>query len=220
MKKKECLFSFGKINKYFIIPFLCPIFCFLANYFFRLYAQIPYENSIDENSIHNKVKKKLYFLSSTYSLSYFGGQIIIYYNLYKIKNRSLKEISFFIFIFFNCIYIYNEPIGQNNTLKIISILFIISLLLNCAIICNLLAYNKKLFETRLYYLLLLPMLSKIILKSKLFSHQILSLFISIIGIIPLFISKAFEIKESDIKFNILVFFILLFLHLFQLWLNF
>ena len=32
-KEKKCLFSFAKINKYFIIPFLCPIFCTICNYF-------------------------------------------------------------------------------------------------------------------------------------------------------------------------------------------
>jgi len=31
--EKECLFSFAKINKYFIIPFLCPVFCIICNYF-------------------------------------------------------------------------------------------------------------------------------------------------------------------------------------------
>ena len=33
---KECLFSFGRINKYFIIPFLCPIFFFIFIIFFNL----------------------------------------------------------------------------------------------------------------------------------------------------------------------------------------
>ena len=34
--EREFLFSFAKINKYFIIPFLCPIFCMIANYFILL----------------------------------------------------------------------------------------------------------------------------------------------------------------------------------------
>ena len=52
---------------------------------------------------------------------------------------------------------------------------------------------------------MLPIFSKFILKSELFSHQILSLCISIIGIILLSIPTAFEVKKSDIIFNILVF---------------
>ena len=31
-KPKKRIISFATINKYFIIPFLCPILCMLANY--------------------------------------------------------------------------------------------------------------------------------------------------------------------------------------------
>ena len=48
MKKNERIFSFGKINKYFIIPFLCPIFHFLSGYSLRLYSTIPNENEVNE----------------------------------------------------------------------------------------------------------------------------------------------------------------------------
>ena len=65
--------------------------------------------------------------------------------------------------------------------------------------------NKNHFEERLYYLLLLPFFSKIILKSELFSHQILFLCTSIIGIILLFIPKVFEFKKSQLIIDILVF---------------
>ena len=206
MKKKECLFSFGKINKYFIIPFLCPIFCFLANYFFRLYAQIPYENSIDENSIHNKVKKKLYFLCSIFSLSYLGGGLLYFITYIRTKTETTKKSRDSSSSSSSITYIYNDSTVQNNPLKIFSILFIISLLISFAIICNLLVFNLNLLERRLYYLLLLPIFSKIILKSELFSHQILSLCISIIGIALLFIPKALIIEKSDIIFNIIIFF--------------
>jgi len=86
MEKKECLFSCGKINKYFIIPFLCPIFCFLENYFFELYAEIPNKNSSDE-----KIKKKLYFLSSAYSLSYFGDGLLYFITYIRSKTEASKK---------------------------------------------------------------------------------------------------------------------------------
>ncbi len=81
-----------------------------------------------------------------------------------------------------------------------------SLLVIFALICSLFSYKKKVFEKRLYYLLLLPIFSKIILKSELFRHQILSLFLSVIGIIILFISKALQFDQIDIIFNILLIF--------------
>jgi len=198
MKKNECIFSFGKINKYYLFPFLCPIFCFLANFFFDLYVEIPNKNLTDK-----KIKKKLYFLSSIYPLSYFGGGLLYFITYIRTKTETSKKSR----VSSSSIeYIYNEPIRQNNTLKILSILFIISLLYNISIICNLLSYKKTVLERRLYYFLLLPIFSKIILKSELYSHQILSLCISIIGMILLFIPKYYGFEKSYIIFNILVFF--------------
>ena len=58
MVKNESLFSFGKINKYFIIPFLCPIFCFLLNHFFKLYF---ISINIEENiNFYISIKRYLY----------------------------------------------------------------------------------------------------------------------------------------------------------------
>jgi len=198
MKKNECIFSFGKINKYFLFPFLCPIFCYLANLFFDLYVETLNNNPTDE-----KIKKKLYFLSSIYPLSYFGGGLLYFITYIRTKTETSKKSR----VSSSSIeYIYNEPIRQNNTLKIFSILFIISLLYNCSIICNLLSYKKTVLERRLYYFLLLPIFSKIILKSEIFNHQILSLCISIIGMILLFIPKYYGFEKKYIIFNILVFF--------------
>ena len=33
-KHKKSLISFAKLNKYFLIPFLAPVFCMLANFFY------------------------------------------------------------------------------------------------------------------------------------------------------------------------------------------
>ena len=49
MEKNECLFSFGKINKYFLIPFLCPIFFFLLGIFILLYIY----KFIDKTTIYD-----------------------------------------------------------------------------------------------------------------------------------------------------------------------
>jgi len=34
--KKTPIIIFAKLNKYYLIPFLCPIFCMLTNYFYSL----------------------------------------------------------------------------------------------------------------------------------------------------------------------------------------
>ena len=46
INKNESLFSFTKLNKYFIIPFICPIICMIGNYFLDLMSeQINYNDN-------------------------------------------------------------------------------------------------------------------------------------------------------------------------------
>jgi hypothetical protein len=212
MEKKECLFSCGKINKYFIIPFICPIFCFHGNLFYDLYIKLLNENTNVGNSYDDIIKKKLYLISCSFSLNYFGGGLLYFISYIRTKtetsrissvnkNDRTRSVSSF-----SITYIYNDASGNSHTLKIYSILIIISLLMNCATICNILAFNKNVFERRLYYLILLPIFSKFILKSKLFSHQFFSLSISIFGIILLIIPSILKFTTNDIIFNIFVFF--------------
>ena len=73
-------------------------------------------------------------------------------------------------------------------------------------ICSLYFINNHVFDFRIYTLFSIVLFSKIILKDNIFKHQILSLFISFIGLILLIISVAFDIKKSDILANILTFF--------------
>ncbi len=88
MNKNKFLISFGKINKYFIVPFLCPIFCFLANYFIELYLESKANN---EKEIENKIKEKIYLLSSTVSLSYFGGGLLYFISYIRTKTTDKKK---------------------------------------------------------------------------------------------------------------------------------
>jgi len=184
MKKNESLFSFGKLNKYFIIPFLCPIFCFLANYFLKLY-----NNEISKSKEKYDIKNKLFLISFSLFLSYFVGGLLYCISYIRTQTEDL---------------IYNEKIIKINPLKIFFISCAMSLILYFALITEFLSINEKVLEKRLYFLLFLPIFSKIILKDELFRHQILSLFISIIGIILLFISLILIEKEISILINILI----------------
>ena len=185
MKKNECLFSFGKINKYFIIPFLCPIFCFLSNYFIKLYIFIFIDEKkiVDDKLYRDFFKRKSYLIITTAFLSYFVGGLLYFISYIKTKkyHRESKEI---------------------NSLKIFSILFVMSLLMCFNIICGLYFINKKTFEKRLYYLIFIPIFSKYVLKVELFRHQIFSIFIFIIGLLFLLISFILN-EKSEIIFNIL-----------------
>jgi hypothetical protein len=80
-----------------------------------------------------------------------------------------------------------------------------SLFLNINMFFHFISFNaNNVFEPRLFFLILIPIFSKIILKSELYRHQFLSLFISIIGIILLFIQIILN-GNIPIFINILIF---------------
>ena len=215
MKKNKCLFSFGKLNKYFIIPFLCPIFCFLANYLLKLYISvhnlvIKVENGENDNNI----MKKAYLISCSISFSYLGGGLLYFISYIRTNTEKSKKSSGNInnntvsasSISSNSSsieYIYNEPFIKINSFKIICILFAFSLFLFLDMSCGLIIINELDFEKRFYFLIFLPIFSRIILKNELLRHQILSLFISFIGLILLFIALIIKNKEIPIVINIL-----------------
>ena len=206
MKKNENLFSCGKINKYFIIPFLSPMFCFCTNLFLDLF--------IKENKNYTILINKKPFLFSLISpLAYLGGGLLYFISGIRIKTENTKKSSKNkkdkeannTSSSSNIEYIYNNPLKINN-LKKFSILFIMSLIVNIRMFLHLLSFNtKNLFEYRLCYFILLPFFSKLILKIELYRHQFLSLFISIIGIIILIIPTALKIEVNEIIINILIF---------------
>ena len=197
-KQKQKLFSFAKMNKYFIFPFLCPIYCMLGNLFIGLI--------IDDKGFKNKEFSITLFICFSYSvggLLYFISSIrtktaetkddaIIYRE--KEREKSISSIKF----------IYNDGLRKNR-FKIFGILFIMSSCLSLCTICSLLALDKNVFQERLYFLFFIPLFSKVILKDDIFKHQIVSLIIAVIGMIFLFIPIILVIGKEDIIINILLF---------------
>ena len=195
--KKEKLFSFAKLNKYFIFPFLSPIFCFLTNFFLGLIS--------DDKGINNKE-----FLSALIvSMTYIGGGILYFLSwirtrteesrdkaidLLEKRERNLSSIR----------YIYNDGLKKNK-LHIFLMLSAMSILLVLSTITAIYSKGKNVFERRLYFLFFIALFSKIILKLDIFSHQILSLLIAFIGLILLFIPVLLVIEKDDLIINICIF---------------
>jgi len=195
--EKECLFGFAKINKYFIFPFLCPIFCVIGNYF--IYKIVKQEG----------IKNKEFLLSNSICATYIGGGLLYFISYirtktYETRNEALesnkKERSPS-----SITYIYNGGL-KTNTLKIIGILIIMSIIIVLVELCALYYINNHVFEQRLYIVFSIAFFSKIILKDNIFKHQILSLFIAFIGFIILIIPVTFEITTNDILANIFLLF--------------
>ena len=149
-----------------------------------------------------------------YSFSYLGGGLLYFISYIRTNTEKSKKSSGNInnntvsasSISSNSSsieYIYNEPFIKINSFKIICILFAFSLFLFLDMSCNLIIINELDFEKRFYFLIFLPIFSRIILKNELFRHQILSLFISFIGLILLFIALIIKNKEMPIVINII-----------------
>ena len=194
--KKECLFEFAKLNKYFIIPFVCPIISMVCNYLIN--------EIIDDIGFENRE----FLLISYVEITYIGGGVVYFIswirtkteetrdkaNFYKQKERSASSIT----------YIYNEG-PKYNQYKIFGIIFFTSVIITLFTICDIYAINYNFFEERLYFLFFTCIFSKLILKDDIFRHQILSLIIASLGLILLFIPVILVITKDDIIINICIF---------------
>ena len=187
--KKAPLITFAKLNKYYTILFICPIFSMLGNYFF---SKIMQANVIKQNLFFNILHEELTYIFAGlfYFISYFRGKS----NKPKNIDKNSSEET-------NIKYIYNRPLVNICSKKVIIFL----LILCCILISEKLTYiyteKHKLFYLRFYYLLFIPLFSKLILKENLYRHQYLSLLISIIGMIIINIPICLKITKDDLLAN-------------------
>ena len=191
VNKKECLFSFDRINKYYLFPFLAPIFCMLANFFLYLVR----------NKINDKEGNYEFILSIFINFSYIFGGSIYFISFIRTKTEETKEHAIIHKNRNSLNLIYNE--GPKKDKKIIfGILLLMSILLSIYIICNSFSFGRTVLEKRIFYLFFISIFSRCILKSKIYKHQILSLSLSFIGLIILFLPFLSKIKNDDIPINI------------------
>ena len=187
--KKAPLITFAKLNKYYTILFICPIFSMLVNYFL---SKIVKANVIKQSSFFSILLEELTYIFAGlfYFISYFKGK----------SNRPKKFDKNF------CAetsikYIYNSPLVNNCSKKVIIFCVILScLLISDKLIC-IYTDKYKLFYSRFYYLLFIPLFSKLILKENLYKHQYLSLLISIIGMAIIDIPICLKITKDDLLAN-------------------
>ena len=192
---KTSLITFAKLNKYFLIPFLCPVFCMLTNFFLNLIME-------------NKETKKIdFFMIIFIEFSYISAGLIHFISYFKNnfnkanKNKDLTQVSST-----GIEYIYNDVNPDNFKSNKIKILILLLSLILCFIdLLEIFIIDKNVFEKRFYFLFFIPIFSKIILKENIYKHQYFSLIIAISGIIFLFIPVCLKLESDDIVPNILNF---------------
>lgn len=193
--EKEYLFSFAKINKYFIIPFLCPVFCIICNYF------------IERINSDKGLKNKQCLLSTLECSTLLGGGFLYFISSLREKTEKTRYKAKQYVESNNSIkLIYNDGLkSKKRYFKIFSILFLMSSFISFFDICEVYSFDKVTFEERLYLILFISIFSNIILKIEIYNHQILSLSIALIGFLLLYIPIILEITEEDMFINILFF---------------
>ena len=161
-EKKKAFFSFTKMNKYYILPFITPLFCFTCNV---LSGSMRAENK----------ELNLFFFLILYSISDIIAGLIYFTHLSENKNGNL-----------------NSKITKNekkNKCKIFCIMIFMALLI-CSK-CFFVNQNVALvlFLPFSLNLILSIIFSIFLLKINLYNHQILSIIISFIGFILILFSN-------------------------------
>jgi len=191
-EKSNKLIIFAKFNRYYIILFISPIFCMLANYFIYKLKDNDL-NVFKHQYIFNMLNAEIFygFAGLFYFVSYFRKNS----NRGKESDENLSKIT-------NIQYIYNETTTIDLKKYILFLILLSALLISERYILTYIYDNKRL-DPRIFYIILIPLFSKLILKENLYKHQYLSLAICVIGWIILSIPICLKIKKDDILPNIL-----------------
>ena len=186
---KKPIIIFTKINRYFIIPLLCPVFSMLINFFF---------GKVMETNI---IKNVEFIFQIFFQSSYVFGGLLHFVSYFKPKvngtNQPISNKSM--------TYIYNAHSNKFKFYKKIFFICLFGILIGFNGFILLSTNGKNIFQPRLYILFFIPLFSKFILKENIYKHQYLSLIISIIGLVLLFSPVCLLIGEDDIIPNILNF---------------
>ena len=192
---KRPIITFAKLNKYFFIVILCPIFCMLTNFFGLLIDEIEI---IKRDELLESILSDFSYIFA--GMFYFISYFRVNYNKNNDSSSNIENNNSGI------VYIYNESIIYNyNPYKIIILIILLSLINGIQDILIIFINDNNFFEERLYYFFFIPLFSKLILKQNIFKHQYFSLLLAIIGNVFLFIPVCLVFKKEDIIPNILNF---------------
>ena len=87
-KKSKTLFSFQKLNKYFILPFLVPIICFSTKFFSETMKTDNNKRDIKEVTADN-THTFVFLYQLIQSICLFLGGLLYFFSIHKTK--SLKD---------------------------------------------------------------------------------------------------------------------------------
>ena len=179
--KKSYLISFTKINKYFIFPFLSPIFIFIRDYLIG-------KANLKDNGVKATFQ---YEVMDGFMHSVCG----LFYLIYFFRTRTIESSP------------ESKSTLKNKNLKIFLLILVIGISYTIYISnSKILSKKYTVFEIRIYHLVFNTIFCRLILKYEVFSHQILSIILTLMGWILISIPIFEKISSLDIVPNIIFFF--------------
>ena len=181
--KKRKFFSCAKINKYFIFPFLSPIFIFIR--------EVLLEHAKGKTSGVRKI------LQYEFNDGLMHSACILLYIITFIRTRREKKIENDILIQLGT---KSEEPKNKNKFKIFFLILTIAIGYNNYISSKMLLKGKTIFEIRIYHVIFN------ILGYPIYKHQLLSLILILVGWVFISIPIFVKLKIGDIYYNVLFFF--------------
>ncbi len=187
---KKSLIIFSRMNKYFLIPFLTPVFMMLTNYFFSLIEE-PMKKPDLLASVYDQLA------NCVAGLFYFFTK---FHKTVKKEEETLSKKSD------NSVkYIYKKTRKYKIKIKLIFLIVILAILTAIYEIFDGSYLDNNIFGLEFIFFIFTPIFSRIILKEDIYKHHYFSLTIGIVGIIIISIPVWLVVSINDIKLIILNF---------------
>ena len=197
-KNKEKLFSFYKLNKYFLMPFFVPIVCFSSKFFIEPILTDDSRLKIKDIDTDNSITfVYLYHILQSISLI-LGG--LIYFISHCIS-KSRKKYRGFEEMYYLAVYNRNRNSSKANNKKYKKLLIIIFMPLLLFLYNSGFSYGlmRQQMEKKIYFIIFVSLFSILIFKKQIYRHQKFSLIICAIGAIPLILSFVIYLKRDEYK---------------------
>ena len=197
--KNVCnLFSFHKLNKYFLLPFFIPIICFTTKFFSE--RMKTDDNKINVKDIsHDNTITFVFLYQIIQSISLILGGLIFFVTLCKTKSKKDLDISNESgndSMYIN--YTKSEKIRdklrriylKDNKVEVKQVLITIFMPILFIIYNFGIAFGvgHPQLEKRVYFLFFITLINIFIFKKQIFRHQKFALVITLIGIFPIYLS--------------------------------
>ncbi len=206
-KKKECLFSCNRMNKYYLLPFLVPLVCYSTKFFSEPMkmndGKISNVNDVSLENCHTFVF--LYQMINSTSLI-FGG-LLYFVSIIRTKTDNKANIGVSLTIDSN---LSENLQPRRKPSKIFNYLIILFMSIIITMYNILKGYGTKhpTLEKRLYFLFFFCLINVFIFKKQIFSHQKFALGIGAVGMAIIFTIFFVYLKfdKYEYIYDVLLFF--------------